>query len=279
MCSSDLADLGKKVVQAALMLHKRVAGQFRKTAFNFHYEFNIRHMAGVFQGMLMCKSEQVREPLKLVQLWLHESERVYCDRLVNMADQKKYKELALEQAKKYFKEQSPTALTAEPLIFCHFATGVGEKTYEKVPNFPDLLGLLTGALSEYNETNAVMDLVLFEDAMRHVCRVSRIIESSGGHALMVGVGGMGKQSLARLATFVNGYSAFQVVITARYSVNDLKADLQIMYKKSGLKGEGISFIFTDQQIADERFLVFMNDLLSSGNIPGLFPAEIGRAHV
>jgi hypothetical protein len=27
------------------------------------------------------------------------------------------------------------------------------------------------------------------------------------------------------------------------------------------------------QIADERFLVFMNDLLSSGNIPGLFPAE------
>ena len=31
-------------------------------------------------------------------------------------------------------------------------------------------------------------------------------------------------------------------------------------------------IFTDQQIADERFLVFMNDLLSSGNIPGLFAA-------
>ena len=34
---------------------------------------------------------------------------------------------------------------------------------------------------------------------------------------------MGKQSLARLATFVAGFSAFQVVITARYGVNDLKA--------------------------------------------------------
>merc|ERR1719424_1140426 len=84
---------------------------------------------------------------------------------------------------------------------------------------------------------------------------------------------MGKQSLARLATYINGYAAFQVVITSRYGVNDLKADLQIMYKKSGLKGDGISFIFTDMQIADERFLVFMNDLLSSGNIPGLFPVE------
>ena len=64
------------------------------------------------------------------------------------------------------------------------------------------------------------------------------VASAAGHALMVGVGGMGKQSLARLATFVNGYSAFQVVITSRYSVNDLKADLQIMYRKTGLKGEG-----------------------------------------
>ena len=77
------------MVQAALMLHKRVAGQFRKTAFNFHYEFNIRHMAGVFQGMLMSRPEQVNDGLKVAQLWLHESERTYCDRLVNFMDQKK----------------------------------------------------------------------------------------------------------------------------------------------------------------------------------------------
>ena len=118
-----------------------------------------------------------------------------------------------------------------------------------------------------------MDLVLFEDAMRHVCRISRIIESPGGHALLVGVGGMGKQSLSKLATFVAGYTVFQIVISATYGVNDLRNDLQIIYKKAGLKGEGISFLFTDSQITDERFLVFMNDLLSSGNIPGLFPPE------
>lgn len=93
---------------------------------------------------------------------------------------------------------------------CHFAQGVGDKVYDRVTTFTDLSNLLNGALDEYNETNAAMNLVLFEDAMRHVCRISRIIEGSGGHALMVGVGGMGKQSLARLATFVNGYSAFQV---------------------------------------------------------------------
>ena len=36
---------------------------------------------------------------------------------------------------------------------------------------------------------------------------------------------------------------------------------------------GISFLFTDSQVKDERFLVYLNDLLSSGNIPDLFDAE------
>ena len=65
--NSDVHELGKKVVQAALMLHKRVASTFRKTAENFQYEFNIRHMAGVFQGMLMTKADVIRDPLQLAQ--------------------------------------------------------------------------------------------------------------------------------------------------------------------------------------------------------------------
>eukprot|EP00306_Pavlova_sp_CCMP459_P002806 CAMPEP_0185179034 /NCGR_PEP_ID=MMETSP1139-20130426/31803_1 /TAXON_ID=298111 /ORGANISM="Pavlova sp., Strain CCMP459" /LENGTH=3023 /DNA_ID=CAMNT_0027744869 /DNA_START=1 /DNA_END=9072 /DNA_ORIENTATION=+ len=267
------AEMGKRVVQAALQLHRKVASNFRKTASNFHYEFNIRHMAGVFQGILMGSKDVFKEPLQLAQLWLHESERIYGDRLVSAADLKKYKDLAAETAKKVFKEMSPTTLMAEPLIVCHFAQGVGDKIYDKVSTFADLSATLTQALAEYNETNAAMNLVLFEDAIRHVCRISRIIESPGGHALLVGVGGSGKQSLSRLAAYASTFTVFQVVISATYGVNELKADLQVMYRKAGLKGEPIAFLFTDQQIADERFLVYLNDLLSSGEIPGLFPPE------
>lgn len=77
--------MGTKILQAALALHEKVASTFRKTAVNFHYEFTVRHLANVFQGLLMSTPEQFNNVTKLSRLWLHESERVYADRLVSAA--------------------------------------------------------------------------------------------------------------------------------------------------------------------------------------------------
>ena len=66
-------------------------------------------------------------------------------------------------------------------------------------------------LKEYNSVSkAPMPLVMFRYATEHASRINRIIKSRGGHALLVGVGGRGRQSLAKLATYIANYELFQI---------------------------------------------------------------------
>jgi hypothetical protein len=72
-------------------------------------------------------------------------------------------------------------------------------------------------LEEYNLiSNAPMKLVLFLDAIEHTSRVCRVIGLPLGNALLLGVGGSGRQSLTKLATFMEEFELFQVGCTTLF---------------------------------------------------------------
>uniref|UniRef100_A0A671VTJ4 Dynein axonemal heavy chain 17 n=1 Tax=Sparus aurata TaxID=8175 RepID=A0A671VTJ4_SPAAU len=262
------------LVQLALALHQRISSTFLPTAVKFHYIFNLRDLSNIFQGILFCTDECLKAPTDLLKIYLHESNRVYRDKLVEEQDFQVFDKLQADAVKKFYEDVEETLeQTRQMNLYCHFARGLGEARYMAAESWSSLNKTLLEVLDSYNEVNATLNLVLFEDAMAHICRINRILESPRGNALLVGVGGSGKQSLTRLAAFISNLEVFQITLRKGYSITDLKTDLASLYIKAGVKNIGTVFLMTDAQVADEKFLVLVNDLLASGEIPDLFPDD------
>lgn len=83
-------------------------------------------------------------------------------------------------------------------------------------------------------------------------RIARVIRQERGNALLVGVGGTGKQSLTRLAAHICGYRCFEIELSRGYNYDSFHEDLRRLYKMAGVEGKDMVFLFTDTQVGMNR---------------------------
>jgi dynein heavy chain len=290
-----------KLTTATIQLWRTMKTKMLPTPAKFHYVFNMRDLSRVFQGILLTPKESITEggirqkegklkdftPAKmLVGLWKHECDRVFSDKLASEKDKTNYEDFITDIGSNEFggelfnqacSDQKHMVSFLRDDVYDEDEILVEEapKVYEDGGSLDLIRERAYMFLEKYNQENPSkkMELVLFEDALKHLLRINRLIETPRGSGLLVGVGGSGKQSLTRLASFISRAMCFQITLTKQYNVNSLMDDIRELYKNAGHKRNPTVFVFTESEIKDEVFLETINSILSTGEVPGLFAKD------
>ncbi|XP_076263714.1 dynein heavy chain at 16F [Rhynchophorus ferrugineus] len=281
--SNEVRDLGEYMVNAAVDIYDRIASDLLPTPSKSHYIFNLRDLSKCIQGITQADSGTMRTENEMLRLFYHECLRVFHDRLINVEDKSYFYFLmreicgrnfgtpVLQLPEKDVIDNPPVLLFGDFMVF---GAERENRIYEELRNIDKVKNILQDYLDDFNLMyNKDMQIIFFMMAVEHCVRIARILRAERGNALLVGVGGMGKQSLTKLASHLNGYKCFQIELVRNYDHSCFFEDLRKMYFYAGVENQNSVFLFTDTQIVQEEFLEDINNILNSGDVPNLFEAD------
>lgn len=262
-----------ELIKASVSVYQQVKTKLLPTPSKCHYTFNLRDLSKVVQGMMQMSYVNYTDMNDMIKLWLHEECRIFHDRLVNETDRAIWFEILLDNLKK----ETGVEMTRQEADNFIFTEIVDKSTgYAEVLDLNELFKQAEKYCNLYNNSPGVkrkIDLVFFTDALKHLCRISRVIKQPRGNCLLIGVGGSGRQSLAKVAKAVNEYDFFSIEITKNYKEQKWREDLGVLLKSAGMDNKKIVFLFSDTQIIYESFLEDINNILNTGEVPNIWKVE------
>jgi len=190
----------EKVTNASLQLFNFIVEKMPPTPSKFHYIFNLRDLSRIYEGMCMSTPDKITTGGQFARLWRHECNRIFMDRLATVEDVKvvntELNNIITSQFSADFE-----AVQKDPCIFGDFELALDRiaedaedpRLYSDMGNFQDIRKTFDSIMDNYNTDNKPMTLVLFEMALSHLVRIMRIIKTPRGNALLIGIGGSGKQ--------------------------------------------------------------------------------------
>eukprot|EP01059_Diplonema_ambulator_P016442 TRINITY_DN279_c0_g1_i2.p1 TRINITY_DN279_c0_g1~~TRINITY_DN279_c0_g1_i2.p1 ORF type:complete len:4165 (+),score=1710.28 TRINITY_DN279_c0_g1_i2:209-12703(+) len=264
-----------KICQMTMSIYHLLCEKLPPTPAKFHYIFNLRDLSRVYEGLCRTTPDRFETVGQLIRVWRNEVLRVFHDRMPDVDDKlvvvSKIKQLVNEG---FAGEES--FILADPILFGDFADFESDERlclYDDMGDYETVRGLAELILDEYNTPSMKMSLVMFDMAIDHLVRIVRILTLPRGNALLIGVGGSGKQSLTRLGTHAAGIpTVFEITVSRGYNEDSFRENLKDLYRIAGVEGGGskVVFLFTDGHVVMEGFLEAVNNMLASGMVPALF---------
>lgn len=299
-----LSKSAQKLTILTTNLLKKVKAKFQPTPIKFHYNFNMREISRTFQGVFGIRdylaklrsdpkeAKQVRYPVEnmILILWKHEATRVFCDKLRDILDKTEFNQILDGVINDNLGDSSQVVeILKEELLFCDYLRDIymdeslGREVFPKVVELiPDMerVRVQTSKFMEslkLDKKRKAVNIVLFDDCLKYLIRITRIIQTDQGSAMVVGVGGSGKQSLTRLAAYVSQHDLIQLSADKSDKLEELKTEFRnifnnvtTLYNPQVGKYPKHTFLMTDAELKLDSFLETVSSFLATGEIANLF---------
>jgi dynein heavy chain len=262
------------------------------TPSKFYYVFNLRDLSRIFQGIMLTPRSSLSSPVDILSLWIHECSRVFLDRITDAQElcwlQDEMKRIAFRSFSLDKESITSCFALSSGTVWIHFKKDLDESNVdESKPTLPFVYEpcsidnelkprgyiMMQRFNSHPSNKGKKLDLVLFKDVLTHIAKICRILHLDRGHALLLGVGGSGKQSIARLSAFISNVKLLQIQSSPGYTILNFLDDIKSLFRSAGVMGESTCLLLTDNDLKSDSFLSIVSSLLSISDVPSLFQKD------
>ncbi|KAL8274015.1 hypothetical protein Esti_002104 [Eimeria stiedai] len=325
----EIRSQAKALVDASVELYRLIKGTLLPTPSRPAYLFNFRHLKSIFQGLIAADAAAIAPRNALAR----QVSRTFGDRLMGSEEAAWLEGQMGEIAGRKLgysvggvgSQGGPYSSRVEaPLWGDWFVTGK-DKAYREATSKQQLLKLLHAFNEEAasrvqlqgagggDPTIPSPPFVLFPDVIRHVAALCRTLRYPKGHALLLGFGATGKQTVARLAACIRDFelveykgqaAAAEAAAPPRRSpqqqpqagssgdtsknsnnsissgssssmtLDKFREDLKTLMLEAGLSdGKETLFLVNESRIADDAILADLDAIANTGEVPNLLESD------
>ncbi|XP_014599968.1 PREDICTED: dynein heavy chain 7, axonemal-like [Polistes canadensis] len=289
--STDVLNYVTSITNATIDVYNSILNVLRPIPTKVQYLFNIRDIYKVISGCSLIQKESVDTKIVFLRLWVHETLRVFGDRISHNDDKEILYQSIKEAVKKYFKDSFESAFDHLPkfednkitkdsfkyLLFGNFIeldeTSLKYKKYEEINSLEILKDAIVSYMNNYNNiNNEKIDIVITQQMLIYLVEICRILAMPSGNAIIISTIRSGKKSITKLAAYIQEQNFFEPTMDSYYNFNIWKDDLKKILRTCGESQQNCTFYLTERQMKN-TFLQDVNSLLNTGEIPDLFSTE------
>ncbi|XP_076770738.1 dynein axonemal heavy chain 14 [Arvicanthis niloticus] len=268
-----------QLVLCSLAIYYEVCKKLLPSPTKCHYIFNPRDMFKLLLGLMQADKSVINSKEMAALLLVHEASRVFHDRLIEHSEKSLFYQLLSAELQNHLQiNWSHESLMNDPVVFVDFMDinkPHRKRVYQNTNNYDKLLSILNEFQQKLGSASLEMShsIVFFKEAIEHIARATRVLRQPGGHILLIGNDGCGKETYGTIACYVAEYKICKVPISHNYAISEFKETLKRVFIQAGLEEIPTVLMVANLQEEHVSFLEDLNYIINAGKIFNMFENE------